>query len=263
MPERSSINLISARTPAQTGAGGKVDDRQSVAGRIGRAKTLQAIANAMQALLRARGFTHALYGGRFRLASGEVRQIILSGYPKGWIAHYLAQGYASIDPVIEAAYRQPTPVVWHADLFDSPARRILWQEAGEAGMQHGITVPVAAGSNEVALLSAAGSTRPDASLPTDDDSVAHLYLVAAHVHQAVRQLVEPATVVASAAVLSARERECLAGWLTGKTADAIAEQLAVSTRTVRFHLGNAKEKLGARNRTEALSKALAMGLVRP
>lgn len=217
----------------------------------------------MLAALQGLGFAHGLYGGRFRLASGEVQQVILSAYPKTWIQHYLKQGYASIDPVIEAAYRQPTPVFWRAELFDTPARRTLWQEAGDASMQHGVTVPVAAGSNEVALLSAAGSARPGADLPTDDDTIAHLYLLAAHVHAAVRALIDPATARREPVALSSRERECLSCWVTGKTAEAIAQQLAVSPRTVRFHLENAKQKLGARNRTEALSKALAMGLVRP
>lgn len=217
----------------------------------------------MLAALQDLGFEHGLYGGRFRLASGDVRQVILSGYPKPWIQHYLKQGYASIDPVVEAAYRQPTPVMWHAELFDTPARRALWQDAGNASMQHGITVPVAAGSNDVGLLSAAGSSRPDAGLPTDDDAVARLYLVAAHAHAAVRALIDPKTTQSEPVALSIRERECLSCWVTGKTADAIAQQLAVSPRTVRFHLENAKQKLGARNRTEALSKALAMGLVRP
>lgn len=218
----------------------------------------------MLAALQGCGYRHGLYGGRFRLASGEVRQVVLSGYPKAWIQHYLAEDYASIDPVVEAAYTQPTPVIWHAEMFDTPARRALWESAGEAGMQRGVTVPVAAGTNEAALLSGVCCNNEDCELPASDDALARLYLVAAHTHQAVRQFITPAAASRAAPVaLSGRERECLSLWLTGKTADAIGEQLAVSSRTVRFHLGNAKMKIGARNRTEALSKALAMGLVRP
>lgn len=237
---------------------------EPLAVRFARCTSLQAVANAMLAVLQAHGFRHGLYGGRFRDPSGAIRQVILSGYPKAWIERYLAEGYAGIDPVVEAAYGQPTPVIWHGGLFDTPARRSLWEQAGEAGMQRGVTVPVAAGSNEVALLSAACCNDEDCELPADDATLASLYLIAAHTHLAVRRLVAPAPAAkAQPVALSGRERECLSLWLTGKTADAIGQQLDVSARTVRFHLENAKLKLAARNRTEALSKALAMGLVRP
>lgn len=264
MPEKHSINLIIGRKPAATGSGGGAKPAEPLAAKFARCTTLQSVANAMLAVLHAQGFRHGLYGGRFRSPAGTVRQIILSGYPNAWIEHYLAEGYAGIDPVVETAYSQPTPVIWHGGLFDTPARRALWERAGEAGMQRGVTVPVAAGSNEVALLSAACCNSEDCELPADDATLASLYLIAAHTHLAVRRLVTPAASGKGQPVaLSGRERECLSLWLTGKTADAIGHQLAVSARTVRFHLENAKLKLGARNRTEALSKALAMGLVRP
>ena len=264
MPEKHSINLIVARRPATTGREGSARAVEPVAARFARCTSLQSVANAMLTALQAYGFRYGLYGGRFRQTSGDVRQIILSGYPKDWITRYLADDCASIDPVIEAVYTQPTPVIWHAEMFDTPARRALWQRAEEAGMQRGVTVPVAAGSNEVALLSAVCCNNADCALPADDATLAHLYLVAAHTHDAVRRVISPnREKQAQPVALSGRERECLSLWLTGKTAEAIGGQLAVSARTVRFHLGNAKLKLGARNRTEALSKALAMGLVRP
>lgn len=247
-----------------TSLGAAARSDEPLAERFTRCTSLQSVANAMLAALHACGFRHGLYGGRFRQASGDIRQVVLSGYPRAWIKHYLANDYASIDPVVEAAYSQPTPVIWHAEMFDTPARLALWQHAGDAGMQRGVTVPVAASTNEVALLSGVCCNSEDCEVPASDEALARLYLIAAHTHQAVRQFVAPAETRRTTPVaLSGRERECLSLWLTGKTADAIGTQLAVSSRTVRFHLGNAKLKLGARNRTEALSKALAMGLVRP
>lgn len=61
--------------------------------------------------------------------------------------------------------------------------------------------------------------------------------------------------------LTAREREILALLVEGKTNAEIAAALILSPGTVRFHVSNILSKLGASNRTEAVSMALQGGLV--
>lgn len=61
--------------------------------------------------------------------------------------------------------------------------------------------------------------------------------------------------------LTDREREILGLLVEGKTNVEIAEELTLSPGTVRFHVSNILSKLGASNRTEAVSKALQNGLV--
>lgn len=63
-------------------------------------------------------------------------------------------------------------------------------------------------------------------------------------------------------VLSRREQECMQICAQGKTNDQIAEALGVSERTVRFHLGNACQKLGASRRSQAVTLAIQQGLIR-
>ena len=226
--------------------------------------TLDALTGHIRHCVRALGYRYCLFGGRFRFAEGRVQQVILSGYPAAWMQLYVENNYAAIDPVVEHAYARPTPLIWDRALFDTAARQTMWMAAEAHGVGSGVTVPVAGGPNEIAILSAAGGMH-DASAPPDTlPIIGQLYLIAAQAHEAIRPHLRGGTLLdVDENALSAREKECLGWWAAGKTADDIAERLALSTRTVRFHLDNVKRKLGARNRAEALSRAIQLGLIRP
>ena len=61
--------------------------------------------------------------------------------------------------------------------------------------------------------------------------------------------------------LSPREREVLRWSAAGKTADEIGMILAITPRTVAFHIQRCVAKLDAANKTEAVAKALMLGLL--
>lgn len=61
--------------------------------------------------------------------------------------------------------------------------------------------------------------------------------------------------------LSAREREILGYLAEGLSGAAIAERLVLSPETVRTHVRNAMEKLGASTRSQAVALALEHGLI--
>lgn len=63
--------------------------------------------------------------------------------------------------------------------------------------------------------------------------------------------------------LTAREAEVLHALANGLRNKEIARQLQVSERTVTFHLEHIFQKLQVSNRTEALSRALELGLLKP
>ena len=62
--------------------------------------------------------------------------------------------------------------------------------------------------------------------------------------------------------LTTREREILTLLVAGKTNKEIAGQLSLSEGTIRFHVSNILSKMGASNRTEAVSLALQQGIVK-
>ena len=63
--------------------------------------------------------------------------------------------------------------------------------------------------------------------------------------------------------LSERELEVVTGVARGLTNPAIASSLGISTETVKTHVVNAKDKLGASDRTQLAVMALLYGLIDP
>jgi DNA-binding NarL/FixJ family response regulator len=61
--------------------------------------------------------------------------------------------------------------------------------------------------------------------------------------------------------LTPREREVLALLVQGKQNKEIAAELVIAERTVKFHISSIFGKLGASNRTEAVTTAIQQGLV--
>ena len=60
----------------------------------------------------------------------------------------------------------------------------------------------------------------------------------------------------SAGLLSPREVECLSWAAAGKTDGEIGRILSISPRTTRFHIENAKKKLGVATRVQAVAEAM-------
>jgi DNA-binding NarL/FixJ family response regulator len=73
--------------------------------------------------------------------------------------------------------------------------------------------------------------------------------------------VAPVAAPAGAAVLTARERDVLACLAQGRSNREIADELFVGVETVKSHLSKLYEKLGARDRHDAVAQALAAGLL--
>jgi DNA-binding NarL/FixJ family response regulator len=63
--------------------------------------------------------------------------------------------------------------------------------------------------------------------------------------------------------LSAREIELLELVAVGLSNKVIAEKLNISENTVKYHMKNILQKLGAKNRTEAVTQAIRAGLLQP
>jgi DNA-binding NarL/FixJ family response regulator len=61
--------------------------------------------------------------------------------------------------------------------------------------------------------------------------------------------------------LTARERDVLELLAGGMRHEQIAERLGIGLETVRRHVRNASERLGAANRTQAVAIAVRRGLI--
>jgi DNA-binding NarL/FixJ family response regulator len=65
----------------------------------------------------------------------------------------------------------------------------------------------------------------------------------------------------SSTTLTAREREVLAQLAQGRQAQEIADHLFIAVPTVKTHLSRIYAKLGATNRSEAIGRAVALGVL--
>lgn len=63
-------------------------------------------------------------------------------------------------------------------------------------------------------------------------------------------------------IISKREEEVLQLFATGASPTEVADQLFISVRTVKNHLSSIYQKLDARDRTQAVLKAVRMGIIR-
>ena len=61
--------------------------------------------------------------------------------------------------------------------------------------------------------------------------------------------------------LSRRQLECLALVARGETSANISKALGISRRTIDHYLANACSRLGVRNRTQAVAKAIVEDLI--
>lgn len=75
------------------------------------------------------------------------------------------------------------------------------------------------------------------------------------------RLMEFADAAPDTADLTTRERDCLAYAADGHTDHQIADLLGISEPTVRFHFNNARRKLGAVNRTQAVARFATRGML--
>ena len=80
---------------------------------------------------------------------------------------------------------------------------------------------------------------------------------------AVRLLRQPPVLEPPGEALTSREIEIIALAARGLTNKAIAVQLSISDRTVQNHLAHIFAKLNAASRTEAVMRAVALGLITP
>ena len=127
-------------------------------------------------------------------------------------------------------------------------QRPSWWHSLPGEMQHkdGLVVPV---HEDHELVWAACFTGPDPDLSQTAQS-----LLAAAVHAAHTRYTELEHQPAPRHPLSPREAECLRWVADGKTDFEIGKILEISPRTVRFHVNNAKVKLGVATRIQAVAK---------
>lgn len=236
---------------------------ESVLDDIKTAPTLDALFAAMRKTIGDFGFDH------YSMAIMPLDQslgrtpILNTDFPQEFVETYVRTEAFRFDPYLEIVARSVMPVM-HKDVAPKYAADPRLHEVYSVGMDHklvhGLTIPIpSAGMARGFSYWSTGTAREfegrtEAYRPL-------LHLLAIHFSAAAESfgLVPRADQETSA--LSPREADCLRFSALGFTSPEIGEKLGITERTVRFHIANACEKLDAERRTEAVSRALRLGLI--
>lgn len=207
-------------------------------------------------VVREAGFEYCSIGIRRPGIDEQPEEMWWSTYPERWQRYYVAHDFLKLDPVINGALGSHLPVVW--DSRHTSTEHAFWEAASEHGVHHGWTLGLRGARGEVAVVSLARSSDPVSEAELERDEARWLWLSHTAIDALTRQGLPDA---ASAARLSVRECEILRWALAGKTSAETGTILGISPRTVNFHVAEILQKLNVVNRTQAVAKALILGII--
>ena len=232
------------------------------------------LAASLRRAVHAIGFESFYYGAQARSVTARAGSAfdvadlssprILTDYSSQWAQRYGEAGYASIDPMVQECSRSMIPIIWHRHpSVPDKGKDRLFDEARQHGLATCMTCSIIGGPGELALLSLTMENDRQADRRTVERQASQGHMLMSYLHESLRRLDRQAAQAAPAVRLTAREKEILTWVSAGKTSWEIACILAVAERTVIFHVDNAMRKLDTRSRTQAVAKALALGLIAP
>lgn len=210
------------------------------------------------------GFSEIAYGAltyteRIRLPEYQPPAVAVN-FPRSWCDRYFERKYYAIDPVVRRAPTLSGPFLWDqlADRCQlQPSEHLVLNESREAGLKHGVSVPIFGPLGRVSVVSFA--SRFDDVDPLH--RMSHLNALAWQFHIAFSEISRPEENGQANVDLSKRERDCLRWTAEGKSSWDIGMILSISENTVNFHIKNAMRKLETTSRTVAVVKAIRLNLI--
>lgn len=190
---------------------------------------------------------------------------IISNYPIKWQQLYLENKWHHIDPVILTAYKRTSPFFWDEDLTNRTSDLFLL--AREYNVINGVTFVLHDQLNNMALLSllfdrGSGKSNEDMLI----DNKAQLQLLLIDIHEKMHKLTAACSHAedddfTKKSIFSRRETEVIYWASMGKTYGEISLILAISERTVKFHMANVVRKMGVSNARQAIRLGMERELI--
>ena len=241
-------------------------------------ESLDALKRILQRIAEDYGFASYAFvsGGE----TGEDSPLVIATTHKQWDDDYRANDFIAVDPVFPVVRRTNFPFTWGDVRFPlrigrrkSGAARTM-DAARDHGFTEGLVVPFhhldGRGRFTTAVCGFFWRDKKHLFVRVDRKAKSELHIILIYWAQSVIRLSRKAPVLPlrpgiggddQSVLLTDRERSAL-GWAArGKTVDETAVILAISGDTVQFHLKNAVRKLDAMNKTQAVVKAIKLGLI--
>lgn len=226
--------------------------------RLSACLSLDAVGAVFQDAVRAHGFGVCAGGAFVPTDTGPEPHFFFQSWPPDWLELYTSRNFVAVDFSVAEARRRLSPFTWveaRAERVLSRAEEELWDMARLWGWEGGFSVPIHGPAGYFALFTMAGPVRP---MPVDLRAL--LQQLALLTHDRCRQLSGILSPPPEEKRLTVRELECLRWVATGKTDWEIGRILGVSATTVKTHVDQARRKLDARTRPQAVARMVLCGL---
>jgi len=175
--------------------------------------------------------------------------------PPRWEEIYNERAFENSNFVERELPRRSQPFRWSTIELISPGERTVKQVLNDLGFPDGMAAPVHGPGGRIGVTSLAFE-RLEA---VDEPDRLAIGMAATVAHHRMEFLAGPPSAVPPA--LSPRERDCLAFIAQGMADWEISAILGVAESTVLTHVQNARRKLGARSRAQAVALCVSAGLI--
>lgn len=220
--------------------------------------TMDAVGGLFKQRIAVHGYTASACGAFLPTNKGPEAHFFFQDWPSDWVELYARRNFLAADYMVAEARRRITPFTWleaKAERTLSRTEQEIWDTAAEWGWTDGFSVPIYGPGGYFGLVAMAGKERP---MPPA--LRCELHQLSFLTHERCRALTGIAPVADSQAVLTHRELECIRWVAAGKTDAEIGGLLGVSQTTARTHIDQARHKLGARTRSQAVARLVLSGL---
>lgn len=237
------------------------DDTLQVIDGIQKSATTQQVASALLGYSRQLGL-HAVMAGMVPTAKAprdtQVSNVLFADWPPGWFRRYVSKNYAMVDPIVMRAAAEPTPFTWteaYARFAAGRSEEAVIRDAVQFRLRDGFASPLTTIEGGLVLVSLGGESLEAAAHERNA-----LALITAYAVGRALQL-SAAPPPALRPTLTEREAECLRWAAIGKSEWEISQILGISEHTAERHLQNARARLGAVNRVQAVAEAIRLGII--
>ena len=209
------------------------------------------------------GFYHYLYGAAVPGTSISPQYFVLDSRQLSHESSQTPGFYTSTNPLIKCCSGLISPISWDETMAAEYVNisQEVYSAAYCMGIADGISLPIHSQSGGSAVFNVIHKRSSGHSESEPTGSIPELYLLAVHIHQAIKQHLRPEDSPVGIKKITEREKECLLWSAEGLKTMAIADELDISESTVTFHIQNVMRKLSARNRQQAIARAITLGVI--
>jgi len=180
-----------------------------------------------------------------------------------WTQRYDEEAYVEIDPRIQLVNERSSILIWNGQDFYGRSDRLdqFLRDAARHGLRSSACFTLHDVNHNGVMISY-NSRKTHLEPQVIERNLGTLYAFGTHFHDEFMRLIVRKGLPSrlQGATLTKREIEVLRMVARGHTSDDIGIKLAITPRTVKFHMDSVRAKMCAANRQEAVALAVKAGL---